>query len=145
MTKRLHGLITFRDNFNSNGTFSHEYSPYIGEQKDGGSPHPVYFSYEKFELYSRAQWGLAENSQEVSKWLLQPFPQAEVNKGLLIQNPGWGEAISQLREVSSGKETSVGGVRTGVYDLAGRYLGETTQGLRNGLYIKDGRIVMIKH
>ena len=90
LAKPLHGLIVFRDNFNSNGTFTHEYTSYIGEQKDAGNTHPIYFSYQKFELYSRAQWGKDPNSQEIKKWFLMPFPATEVNKAYgLVQNPGW--------------------------------------------------------
>ncbi len=90
LTKPLHGLLVYRDNFNSNGTFTHVYQAYIGAERDGGSDHPIYFSYEKFQLYDRAQWGKDPNSQEIKKWFLMPFPSDEVNKGYgLVQNPGW--------------------------------------------------------
>lgn len=57
--------------------------------KQGEAPYyePSHFDYEKFSISNRARvwWTDYDN-----KWLLQPFPETEINKGYgLIQNPGW--------------------------------------------------------
>lgn len=57
--------------------------------KQGEAPfyEPSHFDYEKFSITNRARdwWTNYDN-----KWLLQPFPETEINKGYgLIQNPGW--------------------------------------------------------
>lgn len=39
---------------------------------------------------SRYLWNKDPKSNEVKKWLLDPLPQAEINKNYgLVQNPGW--------------------------------------------------------
>ena len=92
MTKKLHGLITYRMQQNSKGDWVRTYTPWLGSDKNAGVKEPVRFEYEKFDIRNRERvlWGKDPNSQEVAKWYLWPFPQTEINKGYgLVQNPGW--------------------------------------------------------
>ena len=92
MTKRLHGLITFRMMLNSKKELVQNNNPYIGNDKDSRQPEPSMFTYQKFELQNRARylWDYKPTDKEVLKWLLMPMPLSEINKGYgLVQNPGW--------------------------------------------------------
>ena len=92
MTKRLHGLITFRMMENSRKELVQNNNPYIGTDKDNGGKEPSMFTYQRFELQNpvRILWGKNANDKEVLKWLLMPMPLSEINKGYgLVQNPGW--------------------------------------------------------
>jgi len=92
MTKRLHGLITFRMMQNSQKKWVRSIRPYIGDDKRGGMKEPYCFEYKKFEIQNRARylWDFDANDLEVRKWLLMPLPLSEINKGYgLVQNPGW--------------------------------------------------------
>ncbi len=92
MTKKLHGLVTFRLLQNSKGEWVRSYEAWKGTHKDNGIPEPSRFDYMRFELFnrSRVQWGMDPNSKEITKWFLFPFPITEINKGYgLVQNPGW--------------------------------------------------------
>ena len=92
MTKRLHGLITFRMMLNSKKELVQNNNAYIGNDKNSGQREPNMFTYQKFELQNRARylWDFSPNDKEVLKWLLMPLPLSEINKGYgLVQNPGW--------------------------------------------------------
>ncbi|MCR5697388.1 MAG: RagB/SusD family nutrient uptake outer membrane protein [Marinilabiliaceae bacterium] len=94
LTKKLHGLVTYRQQQNADGSFKRVLTPYIGAEKNAGNTHPTSFTYEKFELVQpaagRALWSYNSEDLEVKKWLLMPFPIEELNKNYgLIQNPGW--------------------------------------------------------
>ena len=72
----------------------HKNTPYIGDEKNAGNTHPVFFTYEVFPIkgVQRNLWAYEENPNDlaVRKWFLEPFPATEINKGYgLIQNPGW--------------------------------------------------------
>ena len=92
MTKRLHGLITFRMMQNSKREWVRSIRPYIGDDKNNREPEPYCFTYQKFEIQNRARylWDHNPNDLEVKKWLLMPMPLSEINKNYgLVQNPGW--------------------------------------------------------
>ena len=92
MTKKLHGLITFRMMLNSKKELVQNNNAYIGTDKNSGAKEPNLFTYQKFEIQNRARylWNYAPNDKEVLKWLLMPMPLSEINKGYgLVQNPGW--------------------------------------------------------
>ena len=92
MTKKLHGLITFRMMENSRKELVPNNNPYIGTDKNSGMKEPNLFSYLKFEIQNpkRYLWDFQPNDPKVLKWLLMPFPLSEINKGYgLVQNPGW--------------------------------------------------------
>jgi hypothetical protein len=94
MTKQLHRLEMHRLKKNSVGNWVESNTQWTnGDKKeDPTSRQPKYFSYkiQNITANTRALWGKDPNSNEVRKWLLTPFPQAEINKGYgLIQNPGW--------------------------------------------------------
>lgn len=93
MTKQLHGLAIFRMQQGSTGKWTRVMRPWLGDDKNSGTKEPNRFEYEKFELRKpvrRVLWGMDPNDIDVRKWLMSPFPQAEINKGYgLIQNPGW--------------------------------------------------------
>ena len=92
MTKRLHGLITFRMMLNSRKELVQNNNAYIGTDKSSGAREPYMFTYQKFELQNRARylWDYSPTDKEVLKWLLMPMPLSEINKGYgLVQNPGW--------------------------------------------------------
>lgn len=94
MTKRLHGLASFRMIKNAQNKWVRRNAPWFGDDKNGGMQEPSRFEYEIFELFQgpRTLWNYADNQNdpEVLKWFMMPFPKDEVNKGYgLIQNPGW--------------------------------------------------------
>ena len=92
MTKRLHGLITFRMMLNSRRELVQNNTAYIGNDKNSGGKEPTMFTYQKFEIQNRARylWDYSPTDKEVLKWLLMPMPLSEINKGYgLVQNPGW--------------------------------------------------------
>ncbi len=92
MTKKLHGLITFRMMLNSKKELVQNNNPYIGTDKNSGGKEPTMFTYQKFQIQNRARylWDFQPNDKEVLKWLLMPMPLSEINKGYgLVQNPGW--------------------------------------------------------
>ena len=92
MTKRLHGLVTYRMMQNSKKEWIRVSRPYIGDDKKAGEKEPSVFDYEHFELQNRSRvlWDLNPNDLEVRKWLLMPLPLSEINKNYgLVQNPGW--------------------------------------------------------
>ena len=92
MTKKLHGLITFRMMLNSKKELVQNNNAYIGTDKNSGAKEPNLFTYQKFEIQNRARylWNYTPNDPEVLKWLLMPMPLSEINKGYgLVQNPGW--------------------------------------------------------
>lgn len=92
MTKRLHGIITFRMMLNSKKELIQNNSAYIGTDKNSGGKEPSMFTYQKFEIQNPARylWNYNPNDLEVKKWLLMPMPLSEINKGYgLVQNPGW--------------------------------------------------------
>ena len=92
MTKRLHGLVTYRMMQNSKREWVRSSRPYIGDDKKAGLKEPSVFDYEIFELQNRARylWDYSPNDLEVRKWLLMPLPLSEINKNYgLVQNPGW--------------------------------------------------------
>lgn len=92
--KELHGLRIYRLVKNTTtGVWERSATQwYNGDRKTAkqGQPsyyEPSHFDYEKFVIANgtRAWWTDYDN-----KWLLQPFPTTELNKGYgLIQNPGW--------------------------------------------------------
>ncbi len=92
MTKRLHGLVTYRMMQNSKKEWVRSSRPYIGDDKKAGQKEPSVFDYERFELQNcaRVLWDYSPNDLEVRKWLLMPLPLSEINKNYgLVQNPGW--------------------------------------------------------
>ena len=92
MTKKLHGLITFRMMLNSKRELIQNNSAYIGTDKDAGKEEPSMFTYLRFQIQNPARylWNYTPDDPEVKKWLLMPFPLSEINKGYgLVQNPGW--------------------------------------------------------
>ena len=92
MTKKLHGLITYRMEQGPTGGYIRQYIPWRGANKDGGAKEPTRFEYEKFTIQNRQHylWDKDPQSQEVAKWYLWPFPKTEINKHYgLVQNPGW--------------------------------------------------------
>ena len=92
MTKKLHGLITFRMMENSKKELVQNNTAYIGNDKNSGVKEPNLFTYQKFEIQNpkRYLWDYQPNDPTVLKWLLMPFPLSEINKGYgLVQNPGW--------------------------------------------------------
>ena len=92
MTKKLHGIITFRMMENSKKELIQNNSAYIGTDKNSGVKEPSMFTYQKFEIQNpkRVLWDYSPDDQFVKKWLLMPFPLSEINKGYgLVQNPGW--------------------------------------------------------
>ena len=92
MTKRLHGIITFRMMLNSKKELVQNNNAYIGNDKNSGQREPYMFTYQKFELQNRARylWDYQPTDKEVLKWLFMPMPLSEINKGYgLVQNPGW--------------------------------------------------------
>ena len=94
MTKKLHGMATYRMIKNAQNQWVRRNSPYYGDDKNAGMAEPARFEYEFFELQQgkRVLWDYADdqNNPNVLKWFMMPFPQDEINKGYgLIQNPGW--------------------------------------------------------
>lgn len=94
MTKQLHGIEIHRLKQDASGKWVESDTQWTNGDKltDKTSKQPMYFTYKKVEIFAnkRDQWGKDPESNEVRKWLLSPFPQAEINKGYgLVQNPGW--------------------------------------------------------
>jgi len=94
MTKQLHRLEMHRLKQNAKGEWVVSDTQWTnGDKKDDASSRqPHYFTYERKPIdgNTRALWGQDPESNNVRKWLLTPFPQAEVNKGYgIVQNPGW--------------------------------------------------------
>lgn len=92
MTKKLHGMATFRMIKNAQNKWVRRNAPWYGDDKNSGQTEPARFEYEIFDLTQgyRVFWDMDPNSNELKKWLMMPFPQDEINKGYgLIQNPGW--------------------------------------------------------
>ncbi len=94
MTKKLHGMATYRMIKNAKNQWVRRNAPWFGDDQDAGLGEPARFEYEFFELMQgkRILWDYADdqNNPEVLKWFMMPFPQDELNKGYgLIQNPGW--------------------------------------------------------
>jgi hypothetical protein len=92
ITKRLHGLLTYRLMQNAQKEWVRAIRPYIGDDKDNGVAEPSRFEYSTFELQNRSRvlWEYDANDLEVRKWFLFPLPITEINKDYgLVQNPGW--------------------------------------------------------
>ena len=56
MTKKLHGLITFRMMLNSKKELVQNNNAYIGTDKNSGGKEPTMFTYQKFEIQNRARY-----------------------------------------------------------------------------------------
>jgi len=93
--KKLHGLRIYRLVKDGSSWKREETQWYNADRKnyakkESSNPEryyePSHFDYEKYEISvgARGWW----NGFDV-KWFLHPFPQTEVNKGYLEQNPGW--------------------------------------------------------
>ena len=93
MTKQLHGLMQYR--MIQKGTvFESRNVAWVGSDRenDASSTQPLFFlnSIKTITGNSRYLWNKDPKSDEVKKWLLEPIPQAEINKKYgLVQNPGW--------------------------------------------------------
>lgn len=93
MTKQLHGLEQYR--MMQRGTvFVSRHVAWVGadHDNDASSTQPLFFlsSIKTITGNSRYLWNKDPKSDEVKKWLLDPLPQAEINKNYgLVQNPGW--------------------------------------------------------
>lgn len=90
--KKLHMLRIYRLVKTDGGQWKREESKwYDGDRKKAkeGTPsfyEPSYFDFERAEITSGARgWW---DGYDV-KWYLMPYPQSEVNKGYITQNPGW--------------------------------------------------------
>lgn len=93
MTKQLHGLFQ-RRMVQEGSIFVSRDKAWIGSDKDNdpSSTQPLFFWNKTVEITGnkRFLWGQDPKSPAVQKWLLNPFPQAEMNKKYgLVQNPGW--------------------------------------------------------
>lgn len=93
MTKQLHGLYQ-RRLVQEGANFAYRDKAWVGGDRDNdaSSTQPIDFESVVVEITGnkRVLWGEDPKSNEVRKWLLSPFPQAEINKQYgLIQNPGW--------------------------------------------------------
>ena len=99
MTKQLHGLIQYRmlqttDDTTGDIVFVSRDVAWVGADKDNdaSSTQPLNFLSKVVPITGnkRVMWGKDPKTTEVTKWLLSPFPQAEINKNYgLVQNPGW--------------------------------------------------------
>ncbi len=93
MTKQLHGLMQYR--LTQSGTvFKSRHVAWVGTDRnnDASSTQPLFFLNMKKDITSNSRylWGKDPKSTEAQKWLLDPLPQAEINKNYgLVQNPGW--------------------------------------------------------
>ena len=91
-TRKLHGLKITRL-IKKNGEWVESKNPWVnGDKKNAksGTPEyyePTHFKYERPEIttYARIWWTQGFDP----KWYMFPFPQTEVVKGYLVQNPGW--------------------------------------------------------
>ncbi len=91
MTKKLHGLLTYRL-IQIGQNWEHNIRAYIGADKPNGVAEPNRFEFSTFELQNRSRvlWDYNPTDKEVLKWFLFPLPITEINKGYgLVQNPGW--------------------------------------------------------
>lgn len=93
MTKQLHGLEQYRM-IQSGNVFVSRNIAWVGSDRDNdaSSTQPLFFlnSIKTITGNSRYLWNKNPKSDEVKKWLLDPLPQAEINKKYgLVQNPGW--------------------------------------------------------
>lgn len=93
MTKQLHGLMQYRLIQTSDG-FQSRNAAWVGadRENDPSSTQPLFFlsCVKTITANSRYLWNKDPKSNEVKKWLLDPLPQAEINKNYgLVQNPGW--------------------------------------------------------
>ena len=98
MTKQLHGLLQHRlvsdKDAAGNMIFVERNVAWVGADRDNdeSSTQPVDFRSEVVEIKGNARvlWGQDPKSNAVQQWLLNPLPQAEINKQYgLVQNPGW--------------------------------------------------------
>ena len=93
MTKQLHGIMQYR--MIQKGTvFESRNAAWVGSDRDNdpSSTQPLFFlnTIKNITGNSRYLWNKNANSDEVRQWLLDPLPQAEINKKYgLVQNPGW--------------------------------------------------------
>lgn len=91
-TKKLHMLRIYRLVQDADGKWARSETKWYDNDrkkaKQGTASYyePSYFDFERAEITAgaRAWW----NGYDV-KWYLMPFPQVEINKGYLVQNPGW--------------------------------------------------------
>ncbi|MBQ0063683.1 MAG: RagB/SusD family nutrient uptake outer membrane protein [Prevotella sp.] len=93
MTKQLHALYQ-RRLVQQGKVFQTRDKAWVGADRDNDptSTQPLDFLNKIVDItgYSRYLWGKDPKSTDVQKWLLDPLPQAEMNKGYgLVQNPGW--------------------------------------------------------
>ena len=93
MTKQLHGIMQYRL-VQSGSVFTRRDVAWVGADRDNdaSSTQPLDFlnSIKTITGNSRYLWNKDPKSTEVQKWLLDPLPQAEINKKYgLVQNPGW--------------------------------------------------------
>ena len=93
MTKQLHGLMQYRLIQTSDG-FQSRNAAWVGADRENApsSTQPQFFlsCVKTITANSRYLWNKDPKSNEVKKWLLDPLPQAEINKNYgLVQNPGW--------------------------------------------------------
>lgn len=80
LTRKLHGLRIYR--LGANG--EHNNKMWYGTS----DAYPTSFDYQRFELSKSVRIWWTQGFD--TKWFLQPFPKAEIEKGYgLIQNPGW--------------------------------------------------------
>ena len=98
MTKQLHGLLQHRlvsdKDADGNMIFVERNVAWVGADRDNdeSSTQPVDFRNEVVNITGNARvlWGQDPKSNAVQQWLLNPIPQAEINKQYgLVQNPGW--------------------------------------------------------
>lgn len=93
MTKQLHGIFQ-RRMVQQGENFVSRDKAWVGSDydNDAASKQPLDFLNTIVNITGnkRYLWGKDPKSPEVAKWLLDPIPQAEINKGYgLVQNPGW--------------------------------------------------------
>lgn len=93
MTKQLHGLYQ-RRMVQEGSSFVYRDKAWVGADRDNdaSSTQPIDFESVVVDITGnkRTLWGEDPKSDVVRKWLLSPFPQAEINKQYgLVQNPGW--------------------------------------------------------
>lgn len=93
MTKQLHGILQHRV-MQQGENFMERDKAWIGADRDAdaASTQPLDFVTEIVNITGnkRYLWGKDPKSDDVRKWLLNPLPQAEMNKNYgLVQNPGW--------------------------------------------------------
>lgn len=93
MTTQLHALQMHRRRQNAEGEWvDYDIQWANGDKISDGTTQPWTFSYARVPITGnkRILWGKDSQSNEVKKWLFDPLPLAEINKGYgLVQNPGW--------------------------------------------------------